>query len=406
MIRSLRNIDWSLFILMLFILIYGVIIVYTASTTKVGDEIYTSNYFIRQIAWILISLAIFILVIKLPYSIIDSLIYPIYIVSILMLIAVLFTPGVKGSHRWISFGLFNFQPSELAKLATVLVLAKILSKRHINDWHILSRTFIITILPFSLILIQPDLGTAVAVAASAFVILLASDLPKFYLVLLLTPLLSIVTSISLFLFILMILLTIFVLYKMRISYIIMGFTVVINTFIFTISPLVWNSLKAYQQNRILSFIDPLRDPLGAGYQIIQSRIAIGSGGTFGKGFLMGTQKNLEFLPEHHTDFIFSVVGEEFGFIGSSLLIILFFLLLYRIMRVMHKLKQPQTYLIVVGIASFLTFQIFVNIGMNMGIVPTTGIPLPLISYGGSNLLINIVAIALIQKFIKERSVFE
>jgi rod shape determining protein RodA len=150
----------------------------------------------------------------------------------------------------------------------------------------------------------------------------------------------------------------------------------------------------------------MRDPFGAGYQIIQSRIAIGSGGFWGKGFLMGTQKNLNFLPEHHTDFIFSVIGEEFGFLGCAIILLIYFLFLYRFVRNINALKRKEFRFAAIGILAYLTFQIFINIGMNIGIVPTTGIPLPFISYGGSNLLINVLAIGLVLKFLNERSIFE
>jgi rod shape determining protein RodA len=180
---------------------------------------------------------------------------------------------------------------------------------------------------------------------------------------------------------------------------------VINSFIAVLTPVIWNGLKPYQQNRILTFIDPLRDPFGAGYQIIQSKIAIGSGGIWGKGLLMGTQKNLKFLPEHHTDFIFSVIGEEFGFFGCLIVLTLFFLFLYSLVRNIRKLKRNEAYYGAIGIVAYLAFQVFVNIGMNVGVVPTTGIPLPFISYGGSNLLINVMAVALILKYYNERSIF-
>ena len=150
----------------------------------------------------------------------------------------------------------------------------------------------------------------------------------------------------------------------------------------------------------------MHDPFGSGYQIIQSKIAIGSGQFFGKGFLLGTQKNMNFLPEHHTDFIFSVIGEEFGFLGCTIILILFFLFLMKIAKGISILKRAEMKFAAVGILSFLTFQIFINIGMNIGIVPTTGIPLPFISYGGSSLVINVLSVGLILKFLKERSIFE
>jgi len=186
----------------------------------------------------------------------------------------------------------------------------------------------------------------------------------------------------------------------------LGFTTAINVFFFFITPVIWNGLKEYQQNRILSFLDPLRDPFGAGYQMIQARIAIGSGGSLGKGILLGTQKNMNFLPEHHTDFIFSVIGEEFGFFGCMILLLIYFLFLLRMVKCVMNLKRKEYRYATVGILAYLTFQIFVNVGMNIGIVPTTGIPLPFVSYGGSNLLINVLAVGFVLKFMNERSIFK
>jgi len=333
-------------------------------------------------------------------------IIPVYIITIIFLILVLFLPEIKGSHRWIFLGPVNFQPSELAKLVTILFVAKLISKPYITEWQILLRSFAVVLLPVILILLEPDLGTALTLMISLFAMLLFSGLPVFFLILIISPVLSIITSFSLPVFLIYILILLFLLYKTRLSLVAIGFAGVLNAFIFFITPVIWNGLKTYQQNRILSFIDPMRDPLGAGYQIIQSKIAIGSGNIFGKGFLMGTQKNLNFLPEHHTDFIFSVIGEEFGFFGCLIILVLFFVFLMRMMKGINKLKRPGMKYAGMGILSYLTFQVFVNIGMNIGIVPTTGIPLPFISYGGSNLLINVISVGIILKYLKERSIFE
>ena len=405
MIINSKRFDWLLLLLLLLILASGVVIIYSASTTKTGDVYMTESYYIRQVIWIILSLVMLILLLQIPHSVIDFMITPIYILSILLLVFVLFLPEIKGSHRWINFGSFHFQPSELAKLATILLLAKLLSKPHITDSQILFRVFPVVLLPFGLILLEPDLGTALTFVIICFAFLTYSDLHFFIILLIVSPLLSIITSISPILFVIYILILIFVLYKSRLSPIVIGFTAVINCFIFFITPILWNNLKHYQQNRILTFLDPLRDPFGAGYQIIQAKIAVGSGGFLGKGFLEGTQKNLNFLPEHHTDFVFSVIGEEFGFLGCIFILFLFFLFIYRLVISVKKLKDKEKKFATIGISSYLAFQIFINIGMNLGVVPTTGIPLPLISYGGSNLIVNVLAIGLVMKFINERSTF-
>lgn len=402
----MRQFDWITLFLLVILLTCGIIAIYSASTTQIGNDFQTENYYIKQIIWIIIAFIFMFIIIRIPYSAIEIMITPAYVISIILLIIVLFMPEIKGSLRWIPLGLFNFQPSELAKLTTILLVTKLISKPHITNWQIISRSFLFFLIPIILIFLEPDLGTSLCFIISLFVLLAISNLSAFYIILIVSPLISIVASFSLIVFIIYILILIYILYKTKLDKIIIGFAVVLNTFFFFITPFIWNSLKAYQQNRILTFIDPMRDPFGTGYQIIQSRIAIGSGGFWGKGFLMGTQKNLNFLPEHHTDFIFSVIGEEFGFLGCAIILLIYFLFLYRIVRNINALKRKEFRFAAIGILAYLTFQIFINIGMNIGIVPTTGIPLPFISYGGSNLLINIMAIGLVLKFLNERSIFE
>ncbi|MBT4575533.1 MAG: rod shape-determining protein RodA [Candidatus Cloacimonetes bacterium] len=401
----MKKFEWIIFGLLIFLLFIGIFSIYTASSTRTGDNFIFTNYYIKQFFWVLISMFVLFLLLKAPNAIVEISIFPIYIFTILLLILVLFLPEINGSHRWISLGPINFQPSELAKLFTIMALSKLISKPFLNDGQILFRSFVITIIPVVLILLEPDLGTSLTFFVILFSILLVSDLPKFYLVLIISPILSILFSFSIWIFIAYALLLIYILYRSNLDKVLIGFAVAINTFIFFITPIFWNSLKDYQQNRLLTFINPMRDPFGAGYQIIQSKIAIGSGGIFGKGFLMGTQKNMNFLPEHHTDFIFSVIGEEFGFIGCAFILLIYFLFLYKIAKSIIKIKRKEYRYVSVGILAYITFQIFINIGMNLGIVPTTGIPLPFISYGGSNLLINVTAIGLILKYLNERSIF-
>jgi rod shape determining protein RodA len=403
--KDLKKFNWQIFGLLLLILVLGVVAIYSASTSKTDAGFVTADYYARQIVWIFMALAILILVQVIPKTILDILIVPGYIISIILLISVLFLPEIKGSHRWISMGLFNFQPSELAKITTILMLAKFLGKPHLSEGKTLLLAFSITLLPVSLILLEPDLGTSIVFLVVMLSILAVTDLPKFYLILLISPILSIITAFSIPILLLYLLLLSFVLYRSKLANIVIGFVVVINSFFALLTPFIWNSLKVYQQNRILSFIDPSRDPLGAGYHIIQSKIALGSGGISGKGWLMGTQKNLDFLPEHHTDFIFSVIGEEFGFLGCTILLAIYFLFLMQIAKSLRVLNRPESRYAVVGFLAYITFQLFVNIGMNLGIVPATGIPLPLISYGGSSLLINVASIAIILKYLNERSVF-
>ncbi len=401
----MKKFEWSIFSLLIILLIIGIVSIYSASSTKIGDDFLFTNYYVKQIIWIIISMIVFFLLLKAPNAAIEISIFPLYFFTLLLLVLVLFLPEIKGSHRWINLGSIHFQPSELAKLMTIMVISRLISKPFLSSGQILFRTFIVTLIPITLILLEPDLGTALTFFVILFSILLVSDLPKFYLILIISPILSIIFSFSIWLFIFYLLLLIYILYRSNLDKVIIGFVLAINTFIFFITPIFWNSLKDYQQNRILTFINPMRDPFGAGYQIIQSKIAIGSGGIFGKGFLLGTQKNMNFLPEHHTDFIFSVIGEEFGFFGCTFILVIYFLFLYKIALSIIKIKRKEYRFVSIGILAYITFQIFINIGMNLGIVPTTGIPLPFISYGGSNLLINVTAIGFILKYLNERSIF-
>ncbi|MCF7912809.1 MAG: rod shape-determining protein RodA [Candidatus Cloacimonetes bacterium] len=403
---SQARFDLILIILMIILMIFGVIMIYSASTTKIGDLVERENYYLKQIIWVVCSLLALVVILNIPPAFIEALVLPAYLINLILLVLVLFLPAIKGSHRWISLGFAGFQPSELAKLLTIILLAKQLNKTHITNLQILKQAVAVTILPLILILIEPDLGTAMTLLICVFTILAFSDLPFWVIVLIISPMISIVASFNLYFFLFWIAALVFYLVRQRLSLLLAGLTVLLNSALYFLVPFAWNSLKTYQQNRIITFINPLHDPFGAGYQIIQAKIAIGSGGWLGKGFLMGSQKNLQFLPEHHTDFIFSVIGEELGFFGCLFFLIIYFLFLMRLMSNVSRLKRKFMYYASVGIVANLVIMMFVNIGMNLGIVPATGIPLPFIAYGGTNLLFNTLAVGLIMKFAAQKSLFE
>jgi rod shape determining protein RodA len=332
----------------------------------------------------------------------DVIILPLYILNLVFLILVLFTPAIKGAHRWFNLFGFSYQPSESAKLLTILLTARILAKEHLSEFKQLMYGFLCVLAPVLLIIIEPDFGTTLTFWVSLIAMYIATGVPAFYIVLMLSPVVSIVASFHWAFIIIWLLVLVGFLMWFRLSWVTVTVSAILNLFIAVIMPVFWSGLKDYQQNRILTFLDPMRDPLGAGYQIIQAKIAVGSGGTIGKGWLEGTQKNMNFLPEHHTDFIFSIIGEEFGFIGSVVLLLLFFLLFWRISIAIRDIRVQERKIAVAGIFGYLMVQTFINIGMNIGLVPTTGIPLPFISYGGSNLLINGLAIGVILKYLNER----
>ena len=275
---SQSRFDGILLSLMILLMIFGVIMIYSASTTKIGDLVERENYYIKQMIWVLCSLLALVVFLQIPTAFIEALILPAYLINLLLLLLVLFLPAIKGAHRWISLGFAGFQPSELAKILTVLLLAKQLNVTHLTTFQILKRALGVMIAPLVLILIEPDLGTAMTLLICVFAVLSFSDLPFWVIVLIISPLISITASFNQYIFIFWILVLTLYLLRKRLGILLAGLGILINSSLYFLVPFVWSSLKTYQQNRIITFINPLHDPFGAGYQIIQAKIAIGSGG--------------------------------------------------------------------------------------------------------------------------------
>ncbi len=401
-----KNFDYLGMVLYVLLVLVGIFCIYTASTTKVGDELTTNMFYLKQTAFFVISFIALLVIIYTPLPLIEAFYIPGYILSILMLVLVLFMPRINGSHRWFALGPLSFQPSELAKLTMILMISKVISKKHMPETEILLKGLIPAIIPIFFILIEPDFGTTIVFWVILFGMYAAAGVPFVYLLMIISPILSVLLSFNNILFILFILILIIYIHKRGIAWPINAILNIVNGVIFFMIPVIWNGFKPYQQGRILTFLNPNHDPLGAGYQVIQAKIAIGSGGLYGKGFLLGTQKNMDFLPEKHTDFIFSVIGEEFGLLGAGLLIILYTVFLTKLIKNIDKIIVRDRKIACVGIICYLAFQFFVNIGMNIGIMPTTGVPLPFISYGGSNLLVNTIAVGLILKFRLEKGLLK
>jgi len=397
-----KKFDFTLLALLATLIFLGCIAIFSASTTMIGDQMSIQNNWWKQIIFAFLAFGAIALLLKLPMPIFDIVVIPLFVLNIIALVLVLFTPAVNGSHRWFSLGGINLQPSESAKLLTILMVARIISKEHLNEYRQILYGFLIVLLPVSLIMIEPDFGTTLVFWASLLAMLIAAEVPLFFILLMVSPIVSVVSSVWWPAIPIWLIILICLLLKSGLSWVTITVSAIANVFIAFITPVFWMGLKDYQQNRILTFLDPTRDPLGAGYQIIQAKIAIGSGSMFGKGWLLGTQKNMNFLPEHHTDFIFSVVGEEFGFIGSIFLLAIFAAFFSRIIRNANDLKIKERKVAASGIMAYLMLQTFINIGMNIGLVPATGIPLPFISYGGSNLLINAISVGVILKYLNER----
>jgi rod shape determining protein RodA len=321
----------------------------------------------------------------------------IYAVCVLLLLLVMLMPARGETQRWLAIGPIALQPSEFTKVAVLLVWARLLSghRRDPNRVRDAAAVLAYFAIPFLLVLRQPDLGTAIVFVGLLLPILYWRGFRGLHILFLLSPVVSAVLIIygedvahNPWPFGVFIVLIMVIAYVRRQNLSESVSLVVANLGVGLILPSIWNDLKAYQQKRILNFLDPDADRLGAGWQVIQSKIAIGSGGFGGKGYLQGTQKALEFLPAKHTDFIFSVVGEELGFFGATVILSLFAVLIYRAFAIAQKSKSQFASTMCVGIAAYFFFQVFVNVAMTTGMAPVTGIPLPFISYGGSSMLVS------------------
>ena len=352
--RLLFHFDWVLLLLVLSICAIALLNMYSAGTSLVnsrGEPIYVKQFF-----WFLIGLAMMMICFGLDYRLINEYGYVIYSISVFFLLILFFYGEItRGTQRWFVIGGFSFQPSEMAKLTIILALTKFFSRNEVEGDYNLRQLwipFLMVLVPFMLILKQPDLGTAMVL---------------------------IIVFVSM---------VVFVGIQWR------SVAVVITSGVL-LMPICWTFLKDYQKERILTFLDPELDPLGSGYHIIQSIIAIGSGGFLGKGFLKGTQSQLRFLPEHQTDFIFSVFAEEWGFLGALILIILFLALVLWGLRTARQSRDLVGTLIAFGISILIFWEVLINIGMVIGIIPVVGIPLPFFSYGGSSMVVLMMGIGLL-----------
>jgi rod shape determining protein RodA len=356
------------------------------------------SHFSRQLIWVGIGLAVMLVTTATPVKVFQSLSYPIYGLSILSLVLLFgFGSTEMGATRWFDLGLMKLQPSELAKLAVLLGIARFLADhpRELDRPWVTLVALAMAFIPMGFILIQPDLGTSLVFPIMVFCLLAWAPVPAFYMLLLLTPVVAVVTSWHPAIHIIALCLLAISVFLTGRRLIQLVFTSGIFLLIGAATPLLWNKLHPYQQKRLITFLNPESDPLGSAYQLIQSKIAVGSGGVFGKGFLKGTQTQLKFLPEGHTDFIFSAWAEEFGFIGAIIVVFCFFLLFYRGIVLAAKCHNRQYSLVAVGIVGILTFQALANLLMTVGYLPVTGIPLPFMSYGGSSMLTTMMAVGLL-----------
>lgn len=345
------------------------------------------EYFKRQLIYLGIGTFLFILLALIPYRIIFAFSFIFYTIVLMLLVLVLLV-GTGPTGRWLGVGAFHIQPSELAKLAVILALARFLSdsRNDIQRFRHLAAYAFLAALPFGLILIEPDLGTSLVIPIIAAAIAFWGGIPVLTVVLVLSLPVVMISSINPYALVIVIGGIVLYAYLVGVRISLALVWGIAAGFFGWLTPVLWNQLHDYQKQRLLTFINPEVDPLGAGYQLIQSKIAVGSGRFWGKGFMEGSQTQGGFLPEQHTDFIFSVIGEEWGFAGTIIVVGLFWLLVVRLLYLALKVESGFSSYVLLGVATTIGFQVFVNIGMTTGIMPVTGLPLPLISYGGSSLL--------------------
>jgi rod shape determining protein RodA len=396
------KIDFKILIPFLGLVLISLLSVYSA-TNLPGQY----SIFVKHVLWIFSGLLVALFFYFFPVQKLIRLSVWLYILSTIFLVIVLFIgKKTSGSESWIQVGRFQFQPSEFAKFTTILILAYFLSRRNVEPDRIITLivSAVLTLIPIFLVILQPDLGTAIVFGSIFLGVTFWAGVPAFWLILILSPMVVILASfLSVKIFIIALILTTLVFILMRRSLILTFLVIALNLMVGLTSEHIYHKvLKPHQQKRIATFLNPSSDPLGAGYNVIQSKIAIGSGGLTGKGFLKGTQTQLRFVPAQWTDFIFCVPAEEFGFIGSAIILILYFILLWRILNLASILKQRFASLVAIGIFSTWAFHVVVNIGMTLGLLPVIGIWLPFLSYGGSAMWMNMAMVGLLLNFYANR----
>lgn len=393
--KTIKSSPFSVLLIVFCILLIGLISLLSVAETKSLDG---SNAFFRQLIFLGPAIILMFLFLIIPKKLIHEYVYILYGFIILFVMLPYFSAKVADTHRWIDIGLpFSIQPSEIAKLVIVLTLARYLSDRKIqlNHFTAILIPFLIAFVPAIIVLNQPDLGTAIVMMSPVIPMLFWVGARPFHLFLVIAPILSIITAfdVSVFTFWSIVMALIIFLSKPRLwNGIGIFFS---NIFLGLIFPLFWNGfLKPYHRNRILTSINPELDPLGSGYQVIQSKTALGSGGFFGKGWGEGTQTQLKFLPVQESDFIVSVIGEELGFIAILVMLSLFLYLILKILNLAFHSTDRFSGLVLIGISTIFLSHVFVNCSMASGMIPVKGLPLPFVSYGGSFLLSSFMMIGI------------
>lgn len=358
--RLVENFDWWILIIAVALSVTGVITIYSA--TRPVLDLAQQSFYVKQFYWIGLSLIFFFIFISIDYKWFIKFAYFIFGFGVVLLIIVLVAGRTgMGAQRWINLGFVSFQPSEFFKLFFIIAVSRYLSYRDQPlkiDFIELFKMFVLfLVVPSILILKQPDLGTTLMVFFIFGAMIMTAGLrKKLVLIMLMISIISVPIA----------------------------------------GKYIWGGLKDYQKNRIIAFIDPQADPQGIGYHITQSKVSIGSGGFLGKGYMEGTQGPYRFLPENHTDFIFSIFAEEWGFLGSLLLFLMYFFIIWRGFDTAKMARDREGCLLSLGVTFMFSFHFFINVGMTLGILPVVGVPLPLMSYGGTALLSNFLALSIIE----------
>jgi rod shape determining protein RodA len=363
--RLIAYINWPILGLLFILFAAGVLNLYSASSLRLEEGVAVTPIYKKQLLWGAVALGGMLVCMLFDYRHLSALSWYIYVVTIILLICVLwYGKTIGGSQRWLDLFFFNFQPAEAAKVSILILGARMLSRvEGLVGWRDLLKICVAVAIPALLIIRQPDLGTGLSLILFAGGMIVYCGLRA-------------------------------------------GVLRVIVILLPLVLPFGWLFLHDYQKERILTFLNPESDPLGSGYHIIQSKIAIGSGGFWGKGFLEGSQSQLRFLPEKHTDFAFAVFGEEWGFVGAILLLVLFCALLYQIFLISLEAKDDFGRYLCIGVFFYFFWQIVVNIGMVLGLMPVVGMPLPFISYGGSASVVNFCLIGLVLNVSMRRFMFK
>jgi rod shape determining protein RodA len=396
-----ERLDLRIGLLMFALMAIGLVSIYSATYDAGASEL--SN---KQLLWAGTGTMIFLIVIFLPIKFLHSIAYPSYFLCALLLVSVLLLgKTVSGSTSWFNLGTMRLQPSEFAKIATVFALASYLSRNEVTlqKFKHLVIAIVIVLLPVGLIMMQPDVGTAVIYIGMFLAVLYWGGASNFTLVAFVAP--GVVAIAALFgttPFLIAVVILSALLYLTREHRIVAAAMFSLMVLVGISVQFIYNGLKPYQQKRIAAFLDPNADPLGAGYNVLQSKVAIGSGGLLGKGYLQGTQTQLNFIPEQWTDFIFCVPGEEFGFLGAAVVLLLFMTLLLHGVNVGSTVKNRFSSLVAIGITAILGTHIVINIGMAVGLLPVIGVPLPFLSYGGSALLTNMTMVGILLNLYSNR----